>query len=386
MTLLPKTTATFMKILFSIPFILSFVSCSKEKSDDNITDNLNDSTYSYSHLTFNSDTTTLTPGDNLGEAIENANSGDVIELEAGTYQYVELRNVHKNKYTLIRNKGNGIVKLTDIYYHLDMRKCSYLIFDGITFDGGGMGVYILNCDHIIIMNCEMKNMMQEGIQVQQDSKFVDIVNCKIHNTGLTNAKWGEGIYVGTAGQYDSDGDGNKNKYDYTSRVWIENCEIYSTGHGDGINFKGDVMESTIRGCHLYDIAPGTYEQANEGAINLEALIDQSNIVRRNNFVENNTIENVSGGFVGNAAGGYNNANFNNGIAMFGAGNTIQNNTIKNCSNLGIHGNSYENQSTLVNYVYNNIITGCSSEMDIDSEINVSETSNPNPFNSQMVHQ
>ena len=367
---------------FCFIIILVFTSCKKDKSDD-LTPNSYVCNYSYSNLTFNSQITTLSPGGNLQTAIENAPSGNIIELEPGTYQYVELRNVHKTKYTLIRNKGNGVVKLTDIYYHLDMRKCSYLIFDGITFDGGGRGVYMLNCDHIILINCEMMNMQQEGIQVQQDSKFVDIVKCKIHDTGKTNAKYGEGIYVGTAGQYDSNGDGTKDKYDHTSRVWIEYCEIFNTGHGDGINFKGDVSESTIIGCHIHDIAPGTYDQANEGAINLEAVIDKSSISRRNNFVEYCIIENISGGFVGNAAGGYNNANFNNGVALFGAGNTIQNNLINNCSNFGIHGNSFENQASLVNYVSNNTYTGCSKDVDIDAEINISNAAFANPFKNQL---
>jgi hypothetical protein len=240
--------------LFLLALVVSLnVTCKKEQTnDDSKNTPINDSTsiISYEHITFNPLVKTLSPGDDLKAAIETAASGDIIELKPGTYKYVELRNVHKTKYTLIRKKGEGTVNLTIIYYHLDIRKCSYLIFDGITFDGGGMGVYILNSDHIVIMNCEMKNMQQEGIQVQQNSKFVDIINCKIHHTGRTNAKWGEGIYIGTAGQYDSDGDGTKDKYDHTSRVWIENCEIYETGHGDGINFKGDVSESTIRNCHI----------------------------------------------------------------------------------------------------------------------------------------
>jgi hypothetical protein len=64
-----------------IIFFLVFTSCKKDKSDNNLTPNNYVCDYSYSNLTFNPTITTLTSGESLEDAIVNAESGDIIELE-----------------------------------------------------------------------------------------------------------------------------------------------------------------------------------------------------------------------------------------------------------------------------------------------------------------
>jgi hypothetical protein len=295
----------------------------------------------------------------------------------------DLRGVKFDKYLLVRKKkGSGSVVLNAYYYNLKMEDCSRIIFDGITFTGGGIGVYLQHCDHMIFINCEITNQKLGGFQIQKDSSYIDIVNCKIWNTGLTEPKWGEGIYVGTPGLYDSDKDGIKDKYDHTKRIWIENCEIYSCGNGEAINLKGDVEESTIRGCYIHDLSPGTADQANDGGVSLESPMDISKMNRRNNFVENCTIFNIKEGFDGTTNEGYK-VDYNNGLAIYGSGNTFQNNKISGCSNFGIFGNGYKNQSSLMNYLFGNEISNCGIKEKIDDDIAISRTSNPNPFKNQL---
>lgn len=379
----------FSSVVFSF-LIIIHISCSKDKSDGNIEpydSNKYVCNYSYSSLSFNSPSRTIYPKNGLAEAIIKAKAGDIIELEAGDYGYDDLSinaltDIKKESYILIKAKSGANVRFTAYYYNLRMNRCSYMIFDGITFTGGGIGINLQNCDHIILINCNVTNQEQEGIKICGNSKYIDIVNCKIWNTGTVSPKWGEGIYVGTPGKFDSNGDGIADKFDYTSRVWIENCEMFSCGKGEAINFKGDVMESTIRGCSIYNVSPGTFDQANDGAISLEAIVDISNVKRRNNYVELCAIENVSGGYTGTTNEGYV-EDYNCGIAIFGSGNTIQNNRIKKCANIGIYGNNYGTKSTLVNYVYNNTITDCKTDISIDNGIKISETDNPNPFTGQM---
>jgi parallel beta-helix repeat protein len=174
---------------------------------------------------------------------------------------------------------------------------------------------------------------------------------------FTNAMWG--IYVKSS-----------------EHIIIKGNEIYNTGQ-EGCHIGGSSKYVDVIGNKIHDIHPGTAEQYNQAAITVEG---SENSIKNNYrlsenrdiWVENNTIENVSGGY----------SDWNNGIMFFGTGVYILNNTVKNCANIGIYGNNWKNLG-LQNFVYGNTISNCGTNMVIYSDVKVSE-SNPgkNPHSPQ----
>jgi hypothetical protein len=94
--------------------------------------------------------------------------------------------------------------------------------------------------------------------------------------------------------------------------------------------------------------------------------------KRDVWIENNTVWNVSDGY----------SDWNNGIMFFGTGVYILNNTLHHCADKGIYGNNWKNLG-LQNYVYGNTISHCGTVMYLHPEVKVSESDpGKNPHSSQ----
>ena len=214
---------------------------------------------------------------------------------------------------------------------LEITGCSYIIIEGLCLINAMWGIYVKSSDHIIIKNNEIYNTGQEGVHIGRSSQYIDISGNKIHNTGRFKSKYGEGIYVGS-GSYSG-----TNFPDNCEYIWIEENNIYESGNGEGINIKGESFHITVINNKIHDIHPGTAEQYNQAGITVEGMAnsldhDYRLSEKRDVWVENNTIWNISDGY----------SDWNNGIMFFGTGVYIVNNTIYNCANKGILGNNWKN--------------------------------------------
>jgi len=294
--------------------------------------------------------TIINPGDDFNAIINAALGGDIIEFNPGVYNgsiSLSNKNFSSGKPLIIRSaNGLGTVTISKGDYSgspLDIVNSSYIAVDGIAFTGGLRGSYPTNSNHLIIINCEFSDSGQEGIHLNKSCLYVDIINCKIHDTGKVQAKWGEGIYIGAGSSY-----GFPDSSEY---VWIEGNEIYDCGYGEGINVKAECFHVTIKDNKVYDIAPGTNDQYNLAAIAIEgASLSISNNYRvtepRDVWVEDNEVYNVSGGYnVGRTA--------NNGIMAGGSGVYIINNDIYNCDDRGLYGNAYADLGLALRMFNNN---------------------------------
>lgn len=307
------------------------------------------------------------PGEDLNSIINNTKGGDTILVKPGIYMQVILadKNFSEQKPLIVRADGSGNVLIKGETVSkgssLEIVNCSYIIIEGLTFTNSMWGIYIKNSAHILIRNNRIFSTGQEGCHVGRSSKYVDVLGNTIHKTGLFNPKWAEGIYVGS-GSY-----GRSNFPDNCEYIWIEGNHIYETGNAEGINIKGESFHITVRNNKIHDIHPGTSEQYNQAAITVEGCENSiKNNYRlsekRDIWVENNTIENVSGGYL----------DWNNGIMFFGTGVNILYNTISNCTNKGVFGNNWKNLNHQ-NYVYGNKISDCGTIMVVDPEVKVNET-------------
>ena len=310
----------------------------------------------------------VNPGEDLNAIINSAKGGDTVLIKPGTYAKVSLldKKFSEQKPLIVRTDGTGtvIVKGDTISRgsSLEINKCSYIVFEGLTFTNSMWGIYVKGSSHIILKNNEIYYTGQEGSHIGRSSRYVDIIGNKIYNTGHYNSKWAEGIYVGS-GSYG----GNNTFPDNCEYIWIEDNHIYETGNAEGINIKGESFHVTVRNNRIHNIHPGTSVQHNEAAITVEGTENSTNnnyrlSEKRDVWIENNSIRNVSDGY----------SDWNNGIMFFGTGVYILNNTIHNCANRGIYGNNWQNMG-LKNYVYGNTISNCNTSMVIHPELKVSES-------------
>ena len=308
----------------------------------------------------------VNPGNDLNMILNNTKEGDTVLVKPGKYANISLSDrlySEKNPLVVRAFDSNTVFISGDTISKgssLEIRNCRYIVIEGLTFINSMWGIYVKNSDHIIIRNNEIYNTGQEGSHIGRSSKYVDITGNKIHNTGQFNSKWGEGIYVGSGSYW------GKNFPDNCEYIWIENNHIYETGNGEGINIKGESFHITVRNNQIHDIHPGTKEQYNQAGITVEGTENsiENNYrlsEKRDVWVEYNIVWNVSDGY----------SDWNNGIMFFGTGVYILNNTVYNCTNIGIYGNNWKNLG-LENYVYGNNISRCGTIMYLDPELRVSE--------------
>ena len=308
----------------------------------------------------------VNPGEDLNAIVNVAQGGDTVVVKPGKYAKVRLAGKYfsekKPLFVLAQEIEESIVMGDTITRSsaLEIDNCSFIVIEGFTFTNAMWGIYVKSSVHILIRNNEIYSTGQEGCHIGRSSQYVDIIGNKIHNTGLFNSKWAEGIYIGS-GSYSG-----SNFPDNCEYIWIEGNHIYDTGNAEGINVKGESFHVTVRNNKIHDIHPGTPVQYNQAAITVEGCENSiKNNYRisekRDVWIENNTIENVSDGY----------SDWNNGIMFFGTGVYILNNTISNCANTGIYGNNWKN-AELQNYVYGNKISDCKKSIVIHPELKVNE--------------
>ncbi|GHC03600.1 right-handed parallel beta-helix repeat-containing protein [Cerasicoccus arenae] len=285
-------------------------------------------------------TTYVHPGDDLGAILNSANPGDTVMVYPGEYGRVVLadKNGTETDPIIIRSMGGATIKSYEPYENaLWLKNCDYIVFDVFTFTGGMRGAIVVDCDHIIFKNCTFTGVGQEGIHILS-SHYVDVRGGKIYNTGLLNPQWGEGVYAGSG-----------SAYDLCSHIWVEGVEIYNTGNGEAVDYKPGVSHSTIRGCVIHDIAPGTSTQSNEGAIVVNGYDTSVYVLPAPQYIwiENNLVYNISGGLTGK----------NRGIVFFGSGVYVKSNIVHDCDDEGILGSNWNNAGftnwSYANWCYDN---------------------------------
>ncbi len=310
----------------------------------------------------------VNPGDNINTKVNSAVAGDTVLVAPGTYGTIVIKNKHFTGTQPVIVKRNGTTGTVTVRnastwdgHAVDLQNVRYIAFENIAFQGGLRAGWVQTCFAIIFKGCQFHGSSQEGIHILS-TNYVDIRGGKVFNTGQNPAvaKWGEGIYVGSGSAPDN-----------CSRIWIEGVEIYSTGKGEAIDFKPGVKNSTIRGCNIHDISPGTSDQYNGSAIGINGYdyagwtLDAA----QNIWVESNTVTNVTGGL------------YNRGIMAFGSGVIIKNNIVSNCAMDGIHLSNWQNKF-YTNRLYGNTVTNCNPNVVVQTGVLVDYTN----ANNTMVKQ
>ncbi|MGH7498275.1 MAG: Ig-like domain-containing protein, partial [Gemmatimonadales bacterium] len=131
----------------------------------------------------------------LSSALANAAPGDQIVLAPGSYRGNFTASVDGTSARAIVLCGPRTAIIDGGYLN---HQASYWVVQGFTIRGGLWGIYAEGANHNIFRGLEIYDIGQEGMQIFAFSSDNVIEGNTIHDTGKSNAEYGEGIYIGTA--------------------------------------------------------------------------------------------------------------------------------------------------------------------------------------------
>jgi Right handed beta helix region len=178
----------------------------------------------------------------MNYGIANVRSGDTLYVKAGTYREdvridrvaglpdnpTVIRAYPGHRVTILgAGVDSGRVKIVN---------SSRITFAGFIITNFSQGLFVESSDEIVVQNCTVHHVGQEGIHVLGNSSFVTIQNSIVHDT----RQWqhnGEGIYVGG---------GSTAPRDNTHHVTIRNNTIYNTAD-EAIELKSGTHDNVVDG-------------------------------------------------------------------------------------------------------------------------------------------
>ena len=230
-------------------------------------------------------TVNVSTAEELQQALQNAAAGDTILLAGGEYEWqqkgtagslfmssaegtadapITIKSADKSDPAIMKGAGfsDGMVLyITGDYWNIE----------DISFCDARKGIMLDNSNHTAIRNVSVYNIGEEGIHIRDGSSHCYVIGADVHDCGLLTAKYGEGIYIGSAKSTTSYSyDCNYNLIqdctigpnvtaecvdikEYTTGNIIENCTMYGGGMTDTdsfIDIKGN--EVTVRNNIFYD--------------------------------------------------------------------------------------------------------------------------------------
>ncbi|MCQ2408556.1 MAG: right-handed parallel beta-helix repeat-containing protein [Oscillospiraceae bacterium] len=75
---------------------------------------------------------------------------------------------------------------------------SYWEIRDLRLTNAGKGLFLSKSEHSLVSGCEVYDIGDEGIHIIDDSSYNTVENCWIHDTGTVEARYGEGVYIGSA--------------------------------------------------------------------------------------------------------------------------------------------------------------------------------------------
>jgi hypothetical protein len=177
----------------------------------------------------------------LVAALKAVQPGQTITLQDGTYTGQFVANVHGSSSQRITLTGSRNAVLTtgstSTGYGLHVT-ANYWTISGLSVTGSAKGIMVDAANHTIIDGVDVGNIGEEGVHFRKNSMESTLQNSIIHDTGLTRAEYGEGVYVGSAKSNWT----NSSTPDRSNSAQILNNTISNTT-AEGI----DVKEGTVGG-------------------------------------------------------------------------------------------------------------------------------------------
>jgi len=153
-------------------------------------------------------------------------------------------------------------------YHIDQKPVHHIEINGFVLDGSNVKSDVVKitdgAHHIRIKNCVVRNSKNQGILIaHEESNDNEIINCSIHNNGITDFE--HGIYISS------------------DRNLVQNCEIFHNA-GAGINIYdgvGSANHNSVINNHIHNNAYAGKRGAGIGIHTGEGNIARNNIIHDN---------------------------------------------------------------------------------------------------------
>lgn len=138
--------------------------------------------------------------ESLEQALADAAPGDVIRLAAGRYAPIEIdgSGAAEAPITLVGTTGSVIDATGENGYAVHLREASHWQLVGFAVIGGGKGVVVDGGGSNVLDSLSVGETGDEAVHFRSSSSDNVIQRSRIHDTGLEQPQYGEGVYVGSA--------------------------------------------------------------------------------------------------------------------------------------------------------------------------------------------
>jgi hypothetical protein len=199
----------------------------------------------------------VTTSAQLTAAVADAQPGDTINLADGNYTGSLRVGNYTGSFTLVRSgTASAPITLTGSrsavidgdgtggHYGLYIVGANYWNVTGITVTNASKGIVLDGSNHVTFDNIRAYNIGSEALHFRAFSSDNVVKNSLIEQTGVKQAQYGEGVYIGSANS---------------------NWSTYSGGQPDASN-RNRVLNNVIRntGAESIDIKEGTVEGVVDG--------------------------------------------------------------------------------------------------------------------------
>ena len=145
----------------------------------------------------------------LEDALSAASAGDKIVIASGTYKgnFELTEGGSKNKPIWIVGESDSDMPILDgddynndttlAINGEDAGGIGYIYIQNIKVTNARTGIAIDQADYVTIDDVEVYDVGQSAIHLRDGSKYSIVKNSNIHDTGLYNVKYGEGVYIGS---------------------------------------------------------------------------------------------------------------------------------------------------------------------------------------------
>ncbi len=196
--------------------------------------------------------------DALKAALTNAKAGDTILLAPGTYECGD----YGTKASIYYSAASGTedapitIKSADVENPAVLKGVEaakgivlyitgeYWSIENIICSTAKKGIILDKASHSVIRDVQVYDTGEEGIHIRDGSSYCQVLNARVHDTGLLTPKYGEAIYIGSA--YSTTG------YSYDCHYnLVKGCILGPNVTAEHIDIKEYTIGNIIEDCTMY---------------------------------------------------------------------------------------------------------------------------------------